>query len=292
MCCGRLTRTSSWCSHCSERLRRALAECEGVDTAETLFRHLEASQVDVLQARIEADSTRLKLHDAESRHRAVWRRLAAVIGVPTMPQTPLSGNLETKDTPLHWEAARERLLRESPELAAAHAAVQRARCEAAAQCAERVPNFDVRAAVRHVSIDQSTVAEVEVGMPLQIFNRNQGNIRRTQAQLIAAEHEVHRVELALQRRLATVFGEHENAAREVEKYSVDILPNAQKSLELVQKGYRQQQFDYLKLLTAQRTYFQVNLAYLDSLARLHSRRAAIDGYLLTGGLEHAPGIRN
>ena len=61
------------------------------------------------------------------------------------------------------------------------------------------------------------------------------------------------------------------------------------SLDLVASGYRQGQFDYLTLLTAQRTYFRVNLAYLESLRQFHTSRVAIEGLLLSGGLQKGGG---
>jgi cobalt-zinc-cadmium efflux system outer membrane protein len=64
-----------------------------------------------------------------------------------------------------------------------------------------------------------------------------------------------------------------------------ILPKAKTSLDLVQAGYKQAEYDYLTLLIAQRTYFRVNLAYLDSLQEYQSSRVSIEGFLLTGGLE-------
>jgi outer membrane protein TolC len=45
-------------------------------------------------------------------------------------------------------------------------------------------------------------------------------------------------------------------------------PNAQASLELVTGGYRQGEFNYVTLPAAQRTFFQVNLAYADAIQRL------------------------
>ncbi len=56
-------------------------------------------------------------------------------------------------------------------------------------------------------------------------------------------------------------------------------------LDLVQRGYQLGEVGYLDLITAQRTYFQTNLAYLDSLAVMWGRWAEIDGLLLSGSLE-------
>ena len=125
-------------------------------------------------------------------------------------------------------------------------------------------------------------------MPLPVYNRNQGNILRAQAELTAAEREVQRVELELQQRLAAAFEQYSTAHFQVEKYTEAILPNAQASLDLVGEGYRQGEFGYLTLLTAQRTFFQANLAYLEALRELRTSIAAIENNLLSESLQPTP----
>jgi len=257
----------------------------GVKTADELLLAKEVGRVDVLQAHIEADSATLQLFNAQNRYQAAWRRLAALLGTPDMEQTRLAGHLEGDLPRFTWEESLHRLLAGSPELAEARAGVERAKCVVARECAERIPNVAVRTGVRYHHPSEDAVATVEVGLPLPIFNRNQGNIYRARSQLIAAENEVQRLELALQERLAAVFRRYANAQHDVEEYSTKILPNAKASLDLVQIGYRQGEHDYLTLLTAQRTYFQVNLAYLESLLKCRSSSIAIEGFLLSGGLE-------
>ncbi len=113
---------------------------------------------------------------------------------------------------------------------------------------------------------------MEVGLPLPLWNRNQGNITKAQSQLIAAENEVRRMELELRQRLAPAFERYQNAREQSQKYSEDILPNAAKTLDLTRSGYQQGEFNYQALLIAQRTYFQANLSYLESLPQLRSAR--------------------
>ena len=262
---------------------------QGVTTAEQLLSAKEVSRLDVLQARIEADAARLQLVNAQNRHRAVWRRLAAVAGTPDLKPAPLAGSLEEQVPELAWDGVLLRLWQESPELAEAHAGVRRARSVLTQQCAERFANVDLGGKVQYDSATNYTVAGVEVGMALPIFNRNQGNISQAQAQLVSAEREVRRVELALQERLAAVFEQYDNARNEVVKYAADILPNAQTSLDLVLAAYKQAQIDYVTLLTAQRTYSRVKLAYLESLRQYHLSRTVLDGLLLSGGLQRSGG---
>jgi cobalt-zinc-cadmium efflux system outer membrane protein len=60
----------------------------------------------------------------------------------------------------------------------------------------------------------------------------------------------------------------------------DVLPKAQQTFEAAQQGYRQGKFDYLHLLDAQRTLFQTQMRYIDSVETYH--RAQADVARLTG----------
>jgi cobalt-zinc-cadmium efflux system outer membrane protein len=257
---------------------------EGLQVTQQLLDAMEVSRADMLQARIEAESARLKLREAETRQQAAWRRLAAVLGRPDMDPAPLAGEVDQNLPDLNWDDTLARLLAQSPELAKARAGVERAKCELARQCAERVPNFEVGGAVKYDTGSQFAVADVEVGVPLPLFNRNQGNIVRAQAELVAAENEVRRAELELRDRLAAAFEQYTNARRQVQTYTETLLPNARESLDLVTQGYRAGEFGYLTLLTAQRTYFDASLSYLVSLKELWTRSVDLEGMLLSGGL--------
>ena len=79
--------------------------------------------------------------------------------------------------------------------------------------------------------------------------------------------------------------QYQNARCQVEKYAAQILPNAQTSLDLVAAGYRQGHFNYVTLLTAQQTFFQVNLAYVESIRDLRAATVAIEGNLLSDSLQ-------
>lgn len=258
---------------------------ESVITAEKLMQAKEVARFDVLQARIEADSARVVAERARNRYQAAWRSLAAVVGNPDMPIAQLAGDVQEGLGPLTWEDGLARLLAESPVLAAARMGVCRAQTALARECAGRTPNFEIETGVQYDNASGYTFADVQIGMPIPMFNRNQGNIIKAQAELSAAQQNVRRVELELQQRLAVAFEQYANARFQVEKYSHDIAPNAKASLDLVTAGYQQGEFNYLTLLTAQRTFFQTNVAYLEALRELRFATATIDGNLLADSLQ-------
>ncbi len=61
-------------------------------------------------------------------------------------------------------------------------------------------------------------------------------------------------------------------------------PNNSIALDLVQNGYQQSQFGHLQLLTAQRTYARVSLAYLQARRELWLNSVQVDGLLLIGSI--------
>ncbi len=259
-----------------------------VDTAEQLNKAQQVSQVDVLQARVEANTARLELVAARKTQEAAWRQLRAVLGGPEMEPAPLAGQLEADLPDLKWSESVHALLSGSPQMARAMAGVERAQAAVAQACAQRTPNIEATAAVRYNDGTDSTTASFLVGVPLMIYNRNQGNILRAQAELAAAQHELRRLELLLQEQLASSFRDYEVAREQVEQYRRDILPDAKRSLDLIRTGYQQGEFSYLQLLTAQQTYSRTNLAYIERLRELRLRAVQIEGLLLTGGLD-SPG---
>ncbi len=199
---------------------------QGTKAAEQLLKAKEVSRVDVLQARIEAESTQILAEKARNRHQAAWRNLLAVASVVDMPPATLEGDLQDGLALLNWEEVVNRILAESPVLAEARTGVARAEAALDREIAGRVPNVDVQASTQYDNATRDRIAGIEIGMPMPVFNRNQGNIRKAQAEVALARAEVCRVALELKQRLAIAFEQYQNARSQVERYAGEILPSA------------------------------------------------------------------
>lgn len=265
----------------------AIAE-KAVAASTELLQAQESGRVDLLQAKVEMESARIGLTNANLRYHASWRRLAAVAGVPGMAPAAVVGDLHAPQVNLSWNDELSRILASSPQLAAARAGVARSRWAVRRAQAEPIPNVDIQSSVQYDNATGDAIAGLQVGVPLPLYNRNQGGIREANAGLVAATAEVGRVELALQEQLALAFEQYSRARNQVEKYSLEILPSAKRSLELVNLGYQGGEFSYLTLLTSQRTFSQANLAYLSALDEMWASGIAIDGLLLVDSLQTPP----
>ena len=95
------------------------------------------------------------------------------------------------------------------------------------------------------------------------------------------------LELSFRQRLAGVYQRYASARNQVEDYSRDdgILANSGSALELIRKGYEAGELNYLDLITAQRTFSQTTLAYIEALGELWAAVVEIDGLLLKGSLD-------
>ncbi|MHB8972728.1 MAG: TolC family protein [Pirellulaceae bacterium] len=97
-----------------------------LETAEKLFQARQVSQVDVLQARVEANSARLQLVAARKTHEAAWRHLAMIVGIPAMQPASLADSLDDSLPELSWNQTVADLLEQSPQVAHARSGVDRA----------------------------------------------------------------------------------------------------------------------------------------------------------------------
>ena len=134
-------------------------------------------------------------------------------------------------------------------------------------------------------IGGKTDANVTVGVPLPLWNKNQGGIVQAQGQVAAAERAVQQMELDLQNRLGPVFERYSNASNQVRRYHEVIIPASRESYDLTRLSYEAGEVGFVSLLTAQRTFSQTRLNYLESLRELRTSAAQLEGFLLSDSLQ-------
>ncbi len=260
-----------------------LAE-ETVVTTEELLNIGQVNRPDLLQAQAEARRARLALTAAEQQYHRAWRELAAVVGCPGLAPQPLDGDLEKPADEFDWEATLCHLLQASPEIQAARAGVVRSRARLVREQAEWIPDVRVRAGTAYNFAARDQHADVEVGMNIPLFDRNEGNIRAAQAEVARDQAEVARLELALRRRLADALAHYQTAQQTVADYRETILPQESEALQLNLAAFRERRADWPTVLMSQRSFFHSSIEYVEALLELRRLEVAISGLLLIDGL--------
>lgn len=260
---------------------------EGVKIAEQLLVAKVGTRPDVLQAEIQLSVVRASLRDAQLRHDAAWRQLIAVVGVQGMQPIPLSGQLEGQMEAFDWNALVEQLLADNPLLKAQKAQIASAEYDLKLARVQVIPNLNVQVVAQRDSTEKFSSVSTFVGVPIPIFNRNQGNILSAEGRLAQMRKEYDRLELALLDQLAASFRQYQSLHHQAEQLKKEILPRAKENLDLTMQGYKAGRFDFARVLAARQLYFQSNITYIDSLTEVRKSAIEISGLQLTGGLNPA-----
>jgi|GEM_PF-206947 len=261
---------------------------DGVRVAQRFFTAEEVSQADVLQASLQQRETQITLRNARFRAEAAWRELSNVVGRPSLPTSPLAGNLEDEFPQIDWDVAWRQVLDRSPVLQAAKSRLASVQAQVKRERVEPIPNLQLSGGSGRDVLPKNesfTMFYLTLGADVPIWNRNQGNVAAAQGNLRAAQAEVARLELSLRDELAEAFWRYQSARNEVEIYRDSIIPTAEKNLQLTQNGYDEGEFDFLRVLIARRDLFQARIDYVVSFTDLRASAIAVQGLLLTGGLD-------
>ncbi len=252
------------------------------ESVEQLLSVQEARRIDVLQAQIELERIEVKQRQAIVMRDAAWRRLAAAMNQLAGPPQFVAADPDSLRWPHDWEASRQMLLNGSPQVAALAINISRACAALDRARVEPIPDVTAQVSVQYDAATEDTVTGVQVGMPLPLWNRNQGGIGKARHDLAAAQHQFQRVELQLTAQLAERIRQLEAAQAQADAYQDRILRRAQHNLDLTSQAYNAGEVSYLELLTVQRTYFESNLDYLDALRQVNQSVQLLVGFLLEG----------
>jgi len=239
----------------------------------------------LLQAEVQLQRAIVLQRTAENRLEQAWRKISALVATEEFAVQRLEGDVARLPQRLDWQGQLDRLRMESPEIAVAMAEVERTRRVLNRACVEPIPDVSTQVSVQYDYATEDTVAGVQFGLALPIWNRNQGGIQQARAEVTAAARNVDRIEQSLASRLADSYRDYADSLVTTDTYASEILPRAKRTLELVQQGYKVGEVGYLDFLTAQRSYSEAHLAYLDALTTLWVSYVKIDGVLLDGSLD-------
>jgi len=258
---------------------------KGVGFAEARMRAKEGTRPEVLQAEIQLKEVQLQRRNADAAFRGSWTQLMAVSGMPDLPPGSLDGQLSVATADRDWDAIQGQILSSSPELQGARSRFARARANLDRQQSQAIPNLSLAFGAGQDNGTGSGMINTQIGLPIPVYNRNQGNIAAAHAEFCRASQDVRRTEKAIQSRLAGARRDFEVSAATVLQYEQEILPRAQETLDLAESAYEAGEFDFLQVLIVRRTYFDSNIAYVAAQVDLARSAAMVDGSVLSGGLE-------
>jgi outer membrane protein, heavy metal efflux system len=265
---------------------------DATETQRRLMNTGQADETEVLEAEVEAQRMRMAARMQENTLREEWRSLAAVMGQPETPLATVGGDLENGWPELNEEQVVATIAKESPAVRIAEAAEARAQTSFVRARREAIPDVLLRGGMEynHEALGSvpfakgwEGIAEVSVQIPL--FNRNQGNVTAAREDIERAGEEKKRIALTLRERAASAVDQYANTRLMTVEYRDEVLPRAKKAYGLMVEKYGQMLAAYPRVLDAQKKLYELQIEYIAALEGVWTNGIALEGYLLTDGLE-------
>ncbi len=248
----------------------------------------QTNQSGLLNAEVDLQRDRLNLKQAENEFQHAWRTLVSLVGSPELAPGVLVGSIEAAEQPLDWDSALSQLLSSSPELQAAWQTIEHDRITVERERAEPIPNLLVSLSGIQSPVSDTTETVVNVGLPLPIFDRNQGTVEQAQADLSQSHAEARRLELVLRNRLATQFRDYTTSRQRVDDFETTMLPKAKQAYRMLRESYKARRAAWPDVLIAQRRYLSLRAEQISNQLMYRESDVAVRGMLLTGGLTTPP----
>lgn len=258
---------------------------EAVKNGKTLLDNKQIARLDLVQLEVELARFHSQAEAARQELPGARKRLAALVGDPRLPVGTAAGPFE--DVPL-YDADRtlDTVLATHPEVRSARVGVERAQAAIRRAEVEPIPNLTLSTGYTYQGQNKSNDWLVGVSAPIPTWNRNQGNIRAAKAELGMAVQDVARVENDLAERVATALRTYSAALKLAGQYRTEILPKAEETYKLSLEAFKGGQFEYLRVIQAQRAVAEARLEYNRALGEAWRSAADLSALLLE---EYWPG---
>lgn len=247
--------------------------------SESLLAAEQVSETDVLLLRVERRKAETALQGADIALMGQRRQLAASIGVPVQTVGAVDGRLTAQVPEFDDDEVLAQVLASSPIMQIASLDINRMMILLRRAEAEPIQNVTVQGGTQYQDSTANFQALVGVYVDVPLWNRNQGNIMAAQASVHRATANRNAAQQELTKILANAISRFHVAEQAVKNYEEGILPDAMRTLELVQKAYEGRQFEISRLLQTQRTVFEANIDYVSALENRLNAAAEIAGLL-------------
>jgi cobalt-zinc-cadmium efflux system outer membrane protein len=246
-----------------------------------------------VQLRALAVQARTALAQARNRYDAAWRQLAAIVGTPELPPGYLEGVSDVPLDAINYNSALTYMFANHTDLDAARNSEMQARTNLRLQELNVTPDLQFYMALQK---DYTTgpvyraTYNMQIGVPVPIFDRNQGNIMNAQGTLLKSAHEASRLKNDLANRLADSIERYENARNLTTLYRGHILPDQARAFRGLYDRYQQQPdvVGFVDVVNAQQTLLNSINVYISTLSLRWAALTDIGALLQIDSLE---GIR-
>lgn len=265
-----------------ERQRLAMASLELAQRAShAANRQVSLGKIPPLEASrasIAESGVRVEVVQANSELLMSRQRLATAMGSKLAVDQQLQADPHTLPALPDMQKLTHALAR-SPLMQRAQLEVDKRLAISALEKSRQVPDLTLSIGSKREQQTGRNQAIVGISIPLNLFDRNQGNLQEALSRADKARDELAATENRLHGELLQAHLRLSLAREEAEMLKKEMLPGAQQAHELAIKGFEYGKFNFMDVLDAQRSLLQARAQYLRSLSEAQRAAADIENYL-------------
>ncbi len=238
--------------------------------------------VEKTKASVEVATGKIRVARIERKLNIAKSQLAAGWGSSKAKFTTLLGNMDDiKSVPSAQKLAAH--LEQNPELASWTAETQKRQAALDLARAGAIPDVTAGVGYRYTreTADNDHALVAGVSIPLPVFDRNQGNIRKARYSLQRAKTQRRAAEVKLHTEFEKAYQTLASARSEAVALRDEVMPAARSSHQVAGNSFEHGKTGYLSVLDAQRTLVDVRQQYLEALEAYHNAVAGVEGIIAT-----------
>lgn len=219
------------------------------------------ARINLSNSQVELERSRIALQTAKGRLSQMWGQASAKF------QRVIGDFYQVQEVPTVADLFR--VMKQNPDVARWDTENAQREKSVALEKAQAIPDISVVGAVRYHHQSQDTGLVVGVGIPMPVFDQNQGNVHQAEHLLQKSKQQQSNALLNTETEILNTYEQLAGNLIAVKKLRDEVLPNAQKTFVAIRDGFYYGKFSYLDVLNAQQTLLETQRQYIQSLALYH-----------------------
>lgn len=238
----------------------------------------DLARVDLTRAQIAERQASNELRRALGDQAIARNNLSLLLGRQVAAGLVVVGALRTDEPPPGIEALREQALRRRPDVRAVRAAQAQTQADIRRQLAEGRVDVSVGVEARRQQGLAGTGNSLGffLGVPLRIFDRNQGQVARARQQALQVGRRRAAIERAVQVEVENAYVEYRTARELLSSFEGGMLQKAEQVLTTAEYAYLRGEASLIELIDAQRAFNDTRRTYNEARAAFARSLYGID----------------
>lgn len=237
------------------------------------------SPAEVSRARIILNSLQIELNRLQSEYEIRKSELMSLIYAPQLVIDSLAGELlHTVELPSYDSLLTQ--LDNNPKLKRYDSEYNKQKAVINLEESKAIPDLNLSVGFRRLNDANANTFLIGASIPLPIFNRNQGSIQEANIRLDQKRREFEAVKNRLTLQLNVLYKRLTTLITTAEQLKNESIPQAEEAFKIIKEGNLIGRFAVLDVLDAERTLFELQNQYLNTIAEIQSVQIEIEGLIV------------